>query len=106
MQGRRLTALISTLLLTFFLASFLPSQASSLTTQEDALSEPVPEHLSALWVLNHGGITRLDSDTGDVVLTLPNTRQARAFAVDESSAQVWVLLRRNLQAWSFGGELA
>ncbi len=96
---RRFSVLISALLLIFFLASCLP-------LEEEESSGPNPEHLSSLWVMEHSGVARLSSDTGEPVLILPDTHKARAFAVDESSAQVWVLLPRNLQAWSFSGELA
>lgn len=98
-QERRFAVLISALLLILFLASCLP-------LEQESSSEPNPEHLSALWVMDHSGIVRLSGDTGEPVLILPGTHRARAFAVDESGAQIWVLLPRKLQGWSFDGELA
>lgn len=97
-QERRFAVLISALLLILFLASCLP-------LEQESSSEPNPEHMSALWVMDHSGIVRLSIDTGEPVLILPDTHRARAFVVDESGAQIWVLLPSKLQAWNFDGEL-
>ncbi|MBE0511230.1 MAG: hypothetical protein K0A95_10685 [Chromatiales bacterium] len=77
----------------------------ALYSQASAINSPVPSHQSALWVLANEGISRFDGDTGERVLVLPDTRQAQAFALDETEARVWVLQRRALQVWDFDGSL-
>ena len=97
MQGRRHTHIFP-LLLVLLLVGLLPLSANQSV-------EPRSLHQASLWVLENEGISRFDSDTGEQLLTLPNTRHAVAFALDDATAQIWVLQRRALQGWSFAGEL-
>lgn len=64
-----------------------------------------PEHHSAVWALETGGVSRIDAESGKVVLTLPHSGGAQAIALDERAGRVWVFVNRRLRAYGFDGTL-
>lgn len=64
-----------------------------------------PEHHSAVWALETGGVSRIDAESGKVVLTLPHSGGAQAIALDEHAGRVWVFVNRRLRAYGFDGTL-
>jgi len=65
-----------------------------------------PEHRSAVWALETGGVSRIDAESGKVVLTLPHSGGAQAIALDERAGRVWVFVNRRLRAYGFDGTMA
>jgi hypothetical protein len=95
MHGRRLVALV-VLFLTVLIASCIQPEA------EQAGS---PEYQKAVWALETGGVSRIDADSGKVVLTLPHSDGAQAIALDAGTARVWVFINHRLRAYGFNGEM-
>lgn len=93
------------IMVTAFLALFLSSylNAAFAFAAENAAYNTA--YRSSVWGLGVGGITRIDVESGGVVLTLPQTSGAKAITIDDSSGRVWVLLDRRLRAYGFDGEM-
>jgi hypothetical protein len=65
---------------------------------------PEPEFLpSALWVMGSQGVLLVDDADGKVVLQLPHTSSATAFALDEEEERVWIFVDGHLRAYGFDG---
>lgn len=96
MHGRHLVALV----VLFFSALI----ASCILPEPEQPGNP--EHRSAVWALETGGVSRIDAESGKVVLTLPHSGGAQAIALDEHAGRVWVFVNHRLRAYGFDGVMA
>lgn len=96
MHGRRIY-IFATLLVSVFIASCIFPESEQPGNSD---------HHSAVWALESGGVSRIDAESGKVVLTLPQSNGALAIALDEKAGRVWVSANRRLRAYGFDGQLA
>ncbi len=78
------------------LALVLLFNVSNLRSQE-------PSKGDALWVAESGGVLKLATTDGHLILEIGDVASARAIAVDHRRNSIWFYASRTLYSYSFGG---
>ena len=87
----------------FVLAFFMVVLASALLTASQAA--PNNDNLNALWVSESGGLLKLATIDGRVLIQIPHASDIRALAVDAENGALWAASQTSLRTYAFNGAL-